>query len=173
MKVAEISFFEWQNRFQTEQNCHDYLLELKWPNGFICPRCGHEHANFIRTRQIYQCGACMHQTSVKAGTLFHRSHLSLQKWFWAIYFVGSDKGSISAVRLSKLIEVNWRTARSILKKLRKAMGHKDSLYFLQGLIEVDDAFVGGKRSGKRGRGAEGKTPVLIACESVTTHPLHQ
>ena len=165
MKVAEISFFEWQNRFQTEQNCHDYLLELKWPNGFICPRCGHEHANFIRTRQIYQCGACMHQTSVKAGTLFHRSHLSLQKWFWAIYFVGSDKGSISAVRLSKLIEVNWRTARSILKKLRKAMGHKDSLYFLQGLIEVDDAFVGGKRSGKRGRGAEGKTPVLIACES--------
>ncbi len=165
MKVAEISFFEWQNRFLTEQNCHDYLLELKWPNGFICPRCGHEHANFIRTRQIYQCGACMHQTSVKAGTLFHRSHLSLQKWFWAIYFVGSDKGSISAVRLSKLIEVNWRTARSILKKLRKAMGHKDSLYFLQGLIEVDDAFVGGKRSGKRGRGAEGKTPVLIACES--------
>ncbi len=69
------------------------------------------------------------------------------------------------MRLSKLIEVNWRTARLMLKKLRQAMAHRDSLYQLSGLIEVDDALVGGKRSGKRGRGATGKTPVLIACES--------
>jgi len=69
------------------------------------------------------------------------------------------------MRLSKLIEVNWRTARLMLKKLRQAMAHRDSLYQLSGLIEVDDALVGGKRSGKRGRGATGKAPVLIACES--------
>ncbi|EDP99718.1 IS1595 family transposase [Shewanella benthica] len=93
------------------------------------------------------------------------NHLPLAKWFWAIYFLGSDKGSISALRLSKLIEVNWRTARLILSKLRTAMGHRDSLYRLSGLIEIDDAFVGGKRKGKRGRGAAGKTPVLIAVES--------
>ncbi|EDQ00365.1 hypothetical transposase [Shewanella benthica KT99] len=72
------------------------------------------------------------------------NHLPLAKWFWAIYFLGSDKGSISALRLSKLIEVNWRTARLILSKLRTAMGHRDSLYRLSGLIEIDDAFVGGK-----------------------------
>jgi len=165
MKVAEISFLEWQSRFHDEKSCRDTLKALKWPDGFICPRCGHHHANFIASRIIYQCGACQHQTSLTAGTLFHRSHLPLQKWFWAIYFMGSDKGGISAVRLSQLIEVNWRTARLLLKKLRKAMGHKDNLYALHGIIEVDDALVGGKKAGKRGRGAEGKTAILIACES--------
>ncbi len=165
MKVAEISFLEWQSRFHDEAACREALKALKWSDGFICPRCGHHHANFISSRAIYQCGACQHQTSLTAGTLFHRSHLPLQKWFWAIYFMGSDKGGISAVRLSQLIEVNWRTARLLLKKLRKAMGHKDNLYALHGTIEVDDALVGGKHAGKRGRGAEGKTAVLIACES--------
>jgi len=165
MKVEKISFFEWQSRFQTEQDCLIYLQKLKWPNGFICPQCGQDHAHFIQVRQLYQCSACQHQTSLKAGTLFHRSHLPLRKWFWGIYFIGSDKGGISAMRLSKLIEVNWRTARLMLKKLRQAMAHRDSLYQLGGLIEVDDALVGGKRPGKRGRGAIGKTSVLVACES--------
>jgi hypothetical protein len=88
-----------------------------------------------------------------SGTLFHGSHLPLLKWFWALYFIGSDKGSISALRLSKLIEVNWKTARLMLTKVRAAMGHRDSLYRLSGTIELDDAFVGGKHKGKRGRGA--------------------
>lgn len=82
-----------------------------------------------------------------------------------MYFIGSDKGSISALRLSKLIEVNWKTARKILSKVREAMGHRDSLYRLSGTIELDDAFIGGKHKGKRGRGAQGKTPVIIACEN--------
>ena len=69
-----------------------------------------------------------------SGTLFHGSHLPLLKWFWALYFIGSDKGSISALRLSKLIEVNWKTARLMLTKVRAAMGHRDSLYRLSGTI---------------------------------------
>jgi hypothetical protein len=101
-----------------------------------------------------------------AGTLFHGNHISLVKWFWTNYFLGSDKGSISDLRLSKLIEVNWRTARLILKKLREASGYRDSLYQLSGTIELDDALIGGRQKGKRGRGANGKTSVLIACESI-------
>jgi hypothetical protein len=100
-----------------------------------------------------------------SGTLFHGSHLPLLKWFWALYFIGSDKGSISALRLSKLIEVNWKTARLMLTKVRAAMGHRDSLYRLLGTIELDDAFVGGKHKGKRGRGAQGTPPVIVACEN--------
>jgi hypothetical protein len=69
----------------------------------------------------------------------------LIQWFWAIYFLGSDKGSISALKLSKLIEVNWRTARLILKNIKMAMGHRDSLYQVSGTIELDDALVGGKQ----------------------------
>ena len=77
----------------------------------------------------------------------------------------SDKGGISAMRLSKLLDVSWPTARTMLQKLRAAMAHRDSLYRLTELVELDDALVAGKRPGKRGRGAEGKTSVLVACES--------
>ena len=76
-----------------------------------------------------------------------------------------DKGGISALRLSKHIGISWISARSILKKIRTAMSHRDSIYRLEKLIEFDDTYVGGKRAGKRGRGAEGKRPVLVAVES--------
>ena len=109
----------------------------------------------IKSRHLHECTQCKKQTSVTAGTLFHRNRITLVQWFWAIYFLGSDKGSISALRLSKLIEVNWRTARIILKKLRAAMGHRDSLYQLSGTIELDDALIGGRQKSKRGRGAAG------------------
>ena len=165
MNMPEASFLTWQQQFSTEEDCLAYLKKMKWPNGFICPCCGNEQNYEISRRRLYECTHCKKQTSVMAGTLFHGSHISLIKWFWAIYFLGSDKGSISALRLSKLIEVNWRTARLILRKIRVAMGHRDSLYQLSGTIELDDALVGGRQKGKRGRGASGKTSVLIACES--------
>jgi len=165
MKTPEASFLTWQLKFHNENDCVNYLKKMRWPNGFICPHCLHDKGAELHCRQITECNQCHKQTSVRAGTLFHRSHLPLLKWFWAIYFIGSDKGSISALRLSKLIEVNWRTARLILSKVREAMGHRDSLYRLSGTIELDDAFLGGKHKGKRGRGAEGKTPVIVACEN--------
>jgi len=165
MNTPEASFLTWQQQFGSEDDCIEHLKALKWPTGFICPRCAHDKGAELHCRKLTECCLCHKQTSVTAGTLLHGSHLSLLKWFWALYFIGSDKGSISALRLSKLIEVNWRTARLILSKVREAMGHRDSLYRLSGTIELDDAFIGGKHKGKRGRGAGGKTPVIIACES--------
>ncbi len=165
MNTPEASFLTWQQQFNTEQDCLNHLKELKWPSGFICPRCAHDKETELHCRQLTECDRCHKQVSITSGTLFHSSNLPLLKWFWALYFIGSDKGSISALRLSKLIEVNWRTARLILTKVRTAMGHRDSLYRLSGTIELDDAFIGGKHKGKRGRGAQGKTPVLIACEN--------
>lgn len=165
MNTPEASFLTWQQQFNTEQDCLNHLKQLKWPNGFACPRCAHDKGTELHCRQLTECDRCHKQTSITSGTLFHSSNLPLLKWFWALYFIGSDKGSISALRLSKLIEVNWRTARLILTKVRASMGHRDSLYRLSGTIELDDAFIGGKHKGKRGRGAQGKTPVLIACEN--------
>ncbi|MGH8607596.1 MAG: IS1595 family transposase, partial [Gammaproteobacteria bacterium] len=152
-------------RFASDEAGARFLAQERWPDGFICPRCGHEKAPLITTRGLYQCTSCRHQVSVSAGTLFHSTNLPLRKWFWAIYWVGSDKGGISALRLSKLLDVSWPTAHRMLRKLRIAMGHRDSLYRLRDWIELDDALVGGKRPGKRGRGAEGKTPVMVACET--------
>jgi len=90
----------------------------------------------------------------------------LVKWFWAIYLVAADKGGISALRLSKHIGVSWPTARNLLKKIPTAMAHRDSTYRLfNELIELDDTYVGGKKPGKRGRGATGKKPILVAVEN--------
>ncbi len=92
--------------------------------------------------------------------------IKLAKTFWAFYLVASDKGGISALRLSKHIGVSWPTARRMLKKIRTAMAHRDSIYRLLGnMVELDDTYVGGKKPGKRGRGAKGKKPVLVAVEN--------
>ncbi|BDM62984.1 IS1595 family transposase [Shewanella sp. NFH-SH190041] len=165
MNMSEMSFIDWQRQFHSENACLDYLKMQRWPDGFICPKCGHRQAYQIHTRELYECCQCHKQTSVTSDTLFHGTHIPLSKWFTAIYFIGSDKGGISALRLKKLIEVNWRTARLILKKLRIAMGHRDRLYWLSGNIELDDCLVGGKQKGKRGRGAAGKTPIIVAVET--------
>lgn len=165
MKMPKISLIEWQKRYGTEKACAATLAKYRWPQGFICPKCGNDSSWYITTRRVYQCSKCQHQVSVTAGTLFHSTNLPLVKWFWAIYLMASDKGGISALRLSKHIGVSWPTARNMLKKIRTAMAHRDSIYRLfDELIELDDTYVGGKKPGKRGRGAKGKKPILVAVE---------
>jgi transposase-like protein len=149
MKTESVTLLEWQERFGTEEDCLGQLIHYRWPDGFICPHCGHDKGYFIGGRHIYQCTACARQVSVTTGTIFESSKLPLMKWFWAIYLTASDKGGISALRLAQQVGVSWITAHRMLRKIRQAMGHRDSLYRLEDLIEVDDALVGGRRSGKR------------------------
>ena len=166
MKAEAMNLLQWQERFGKEEACAEALKQQRWPNGFQCPKCGHDHGYWVTARKVYQCGRCHRQTSVTAGTLFHSSNVALVQWFLAIYLMVCDKGGLSALRLSRQIGVSWITAHRMLRKMRHAMADRDSIYRLGGLVEVDDAFVGGKRSGgKCGRGAEGKTPVLVAVES--------
>lgn len=170
MKADKVSFYEWQKKFSTDSQCMAHLEKLRWPDGFQCPHCGHDKGHKTVARNHYECTGCHKQTSVTSGTLFHATKLPLTKWFWSIYWVASDKGGISALRLSKLIGVTWRSAYRILHRLRKAMGNQDSIYRLTQIIELDDAMVGGKKPGKRGRGAQGKVSVLIACENREDRP---
>jgi transcription elongation factor Elf1/transposase-like protein len=163
MKMPVISLLEWQKKYGTERACIKTLTRVRWPQCFQCPACGSEKFSFISTRLLYQCSHCRHQVSITADTLFHATKVPLVKWFWAIYLAASDKRGISALRLSKQIGVSWVTARNVLKKIRTAMAHRDSIYRLHQLIEFDDTYVGGKR----GRGAEGKKPVLVAVEART------
>jgi transposase-like protein len=166
MKMPEITLLDWQKKFGTEKACAAALAQHRWPNGFMCPHCGYQKAYYMAKRRVYECCQCHHQTYITAGTLFHSTNVPLVKWFWAIYLTASDKGGISATRLAKQIGVSWLTARRMLQKIRTAMGRRDSIYRLNDLIEFDDTYVGGKKSGgKRGRGAAGKKPVLVAVES--------
>ena len=164
MQTEMTSFWEWQQHFSDEEACLQTIVKLRWPEGFCCPHCHHKKGWLLQTRHVFECADCHHHTSITANTLFHNTKLPLVKWFWCIYWLSSDKGSISALRLTDLIGVSWVTAQRMLRKLRIAMGNQNSLYKLTGTIELDDAFVGGKQAGKRGRGAEGKTAILVACE---------
>ena len=160
MQQSPTSFLEWTRKFATDEACLDELARRKWLGGFICPRCGHERAHVLERRRLRQCAACRHQSSATAGTVFEHTKLPLAKWFAAIHLIAADKGGVSALRLSKMIGVSWPTAQSMLRKLRRAMGDRERAYWLTGLVEADDALVGGKR----GRGAAGKRPVLFAVE---------
>ena len=162
---TEINFFQFQERFQTEEQCFEYLKKLRWPDGFICPKCGHRKAYFTAKRKVFQCESCDHQTTVTAQTLFHRTRVPLKKWFWAIYLVGSDKRGCSAKRLETLLGVNYVTAWLMIHKIRKAMEDRDTRYMLGHVIEMDEAFFGGPVSGKRGRGAGNKSKVIVAVEN--------
>jgi transposase-like protein len=164
MKMNETSLFDWQKHFATEESCIETLIKIRWANGFVCPKCAHKKACYIVTRALYQCSKCQYQSSITAGTIFHSTKLPLVMWFWAIYLTATDKGGISALRLAKQIGVSWPTAWRMLHKIRAAMKDRDSIYRLQDIIELDDTLVGGKCPGKRGRGAGGKAPVVVAVE---------
>ncbi len=167
---SEISFFEFQKRFQTEDDCFHYLHKLRWPDRFQCPKCGHTEAYFMKKRKVFQCYRCRHQTSVTAHTIFHRTHASLRQWFWALFLVGTDKRGCSANRHAKLIGVHYATAWLMIHKIRKAMRDRDARYKLTHIIEMDDSYFGPSAAGKRGRGAANKSTVVVAVENRGTAP---
>jgi len=108
----------------------------------------------------------LHQTTVTANTIFHKTRKPLRDWFWAIYLVATRTTGSSARQLQYDLGLSYPTAWSWCHKIRKAMEDRDTCYRLEGLIELDDTYIGGKKkTGKRGRGARGKVPVMVAVES--------
>jgi transposase-like protein len=152
-----------ERRFATEEACRDYLIRLRWPSGFRCPACGHEKA-WPRADGLFECGGCGHKTSVKAGTIFAGSRQPLVLWFRAIWWVTSQKNGVSALGLKRILGLgSYETAWTWLHKLRRAMV-RPGRDRLSGSVQVDETYIGGEKPGKRGRGAEGKTLVIIAAQ---------
>jgi transposase-like protein len=165
MKQEAMSLKEWQERFPDEESCRAHIAKVRWPEGFICPHCGGKAYWYTGGYNLYHCKNCNKRTSAMAGTIFHSTKIPLKDWFTAIYLVTVDKGGVSATRLQTYLQISWNSANAMLMKLRIAMGARDQEYLLKGLIELDDAFIGGKTTGgKRGRGSEKKTAILVGCE---------
>src|SRR3954469_9504241 len=161
-------FLEFNARFGTDEQCREYLFRARWPDGFRCDGCGHDHAYTLRTRLVYECVACRKQHSLLAGTIFEQTKTALARWFLAIYLVTSSKGGIAAAELQRQLGFgSYQTAWSWLHKLRKAMVRPDREP-LAGRVEADETYVGGPRPGKRGRGPAGKTLVAGAVEAGET-----
>ena len=148
-------------KFSSKKACREYLVKKRWSNGFICPfRKGMRGWTLADGK--YECSHCHKQVSVTAGTILHRSHIPLTKWFLAFYLVTSDKRGISAVELSKSIGVTYKTAWYMLYRIRTAMSQRDERYRLEGEVEFDNAYIGGPTVGKkRGCGTD-KAKVFCA-----------
>ena len=111
MQQEGLSLLAFQKRFRTEKACQKHLFELRWPQGYRCPRCRHDQAYFHRTRHLYSCKACGYQTSLTAGTIFHKTRTPLRKWFWMIFLMGRQKSGASMLSLPRILEIRtYKTA---------------------------------------------------------------
>ncbi|WP_162463390.1 transposase [Paenibacillus psychroresistens] len=138
------SLVEFQARFYSEEACADYLFAQKWPCGFICSRCSHTLAFRIDTRRLplYQCIHCHYQASPTVGTIMESSSTDLRKWFTALFLVSSTESSVHALRLSKLIQVTYKTAWLMLRKIRQSITQADHSVKLTGTVYVDEGKCG-------------------------------
>ena len=152
--------------YGSEAKCRAVVIASRWPDGFECPVCGGRTYSEVTSRGLFQCSACRRQTSPIAGTIFASTHLPLRLWFLAMYHLTQSKQGISSIELGRRLGVTQTTAWKLKHKLAQVMMERDASKRLSGRIEIDDAYVGGERSGgKRGRGAPGKTPFVVAVET--------
>jgi transposase-like protein/transcription elongation factor Elf1 len=155
---------EFERRFATDAACRAYLMQLRWPDGFRCPRCGQAKGWPVRERGLMQCTACGRQTSVTAGTIFQDIRTPLPVWFRAMWAVTSQKTGISALGLQRELGLrSYKTAWAWLHKLRRAMV-RPGRDRLTGRVEVDEAYVGGVHPGRGGRQTETKALVAVAVQ---------
>ena len=164
------SLIAFQQRFADEAACAAYLAAVRWPHGFVCPRCGQTKAWQLQTKAwTYECAGCHKQTSVTAGTILHASKLPLTVWFWAAYLMSTHSNGISAAQLQQQLALgSYKAAWLLCAKLRASMVAPDRNP-LCGLIEVDETEIACRSkndppSGGGGRSHQGKILVVGAVE---------
>ncbi len=153
---------EFQSKFATEEACQQYLAVCRWPDGFVCPRCGNQRAYELVKLRRWQCARCRHQVSLTAGTILHNTKTPLTVWFWAAYLMTTDKRGVSALLLQRQLALpRYETAWMMLHKFRRAMVNL-TREPLRGEVEVDDTWVGGPQAGLRGsRQLRGRKAALV------------
>ena len=159
-------------RYGTEGQCHDALVAMRWPDGFVCPKCAGRRYSFCAPKRQFQCTACRLQTSVRSGTIFHKSRTPLTKWFLAMHLLTIAKNDISGLELARQLDVKWDTAWLIKQKLMEVMLQRNTIYKLSGNVQIDDAYQGGEKAGKRGRGAANKLPFVVAVQTEKGRPIY-
>jgi transposase-like protein len=146
--------------YGNDTKCRQYLEALRWADGVKCPRCDSDKISHIEKRDQYDCDQCRYQFSVTAGTIFHDSHLPIWKWFLAVYLMTESKKGMSANQLKRSLGVSYKTAWYLCHRVRKAMEEATNKPKLDGIVEVDETFIGGRYDKRRKRGPWEKQPVM-------------
>lgn len=165
---------EFMQQYGTDVQCEAALASARWPNGFACPKCGSPaNCAFRREGRLYwQCAACRYQCSVISGAIFEATKLPLTHWFLAMHLLTQAKNNVSALELKRHLGVSYPTAWLVKHKLMEVMRLREDSRRLTGRVEIDDACLGGERSGgKTGRGSENKVPFIAAVQTTTTASL--
>ena len=156
---------EFDKQFKSEKACHKYLFQMRWKNGFKCPKCG--HGKYYKINNIlYECQKCKTQTSITAQTVMHKTRKPLKLWFKAMWWFTTSKNGVNAKSLQRLLGLrSYETAWTWLQKLRTCTV-KENRSKLSGKVEVDECYIGGKEIGNQGRGSKNKKKVIIAVEKI-------
>jgi transposase-like protein len=158
------TLLEFENRFGTAEACREYLMRLRWSEGFSCPRCKSSRSWRNERRGLLECADCHYQVSPTAGTIFDSTRLPLMVWFRAIWLVTSQKNGVSALALQRQLGMNrYETVWTMLHKLRRAMV-RPGRDRLSGRIEVDETYFGGSEKSVRGRQTETKSLIVVAAQ---------
>jgi transposase-like protein len=158
------TMLELESRFSDEAACREYLTALRWPEGFVCPRCAASKSLEIR-RDLWRCLSCRKEVSVTAGTVFQDSKLPLTLWFRAMWQITSQKNGVSAIGLQRVLGLgSYKTAWTVMHKLRRAMV-RPGRERLHGIVEVDEAYWGGEEEDVSGRQTYDKALIAVAAEA--------
>lgn len=161
--MEKFTFKQFLEMFPNDDICLDYIRDNKYPERIDCPKC-EKNALFhrIKGRKTYSCNFCGYHISPTSGTIFHKSRTPLTTWFYVIYLMAQTRGGISAKQIERETGVTYKTAWRMCKQIRKCLDENYSPF--TGEVEIDESYFGGKKRGKRGRGAEGKTAVVGMVE---------
>lgn len=162
-KKQDMHMMKLIDKFHSDEQCRDALEALRWPDGVTCPHCDCKSMSRLQTHHIFECNSCGYQFSTTVNTIFHDSHLPLPKWFMAIYLMVESKKGISANQMKRTLNVSYKTAWYLCHRIRNAMTERNPEP-LDGIVEVDETFVGGTTEGT-GHGYKGNKAIAVgACE---------
>jgi len=171
-KYFDVNIIKFIEQFPDENSCKEHLKGIREQQGIKCKNCGCEKHYWLKSKFQWQCSECRFRTTLRSGTMFENSNLPFRKWYLAMAFMSFSKKGISAKELQRQLDHSrYRTVWTMMHRIREAMGQRDNLYNLEGMVEFDEGYFStetserDKQNLKRGRGSQKKTNVSVMAES--------